>query len=155
VSPKNLIDVANALVGAQKGRPKQAFLCRAVSSVYYALFHTIAGCCADCLIGGKNSERSTPAWKQVYRSLEHGHARGQCVNAEKIRLFPRAIQDFANLFATMQKKRHQADYDPLERLDRSSVLLDIAQAKLAIADFNAVPLKDKRAFAVLMLLKSR
>lgn len=151
---QDLIDAAQLLATAQRGRPRQAFLRRAVSSAYYALFHTLARCCADCLIGGSNAERSDPAWRQVYRSLDHGFARNQCRDP-RIARFPQSIQDFANVFATLQIKRHQADYDPSEVFERSAVALDIEQIRSAIASFQSTPLKDRRAFAAFVLLKSR
>jgi hypothetical protein len=154
VKPQDLIDVSESLAGSNKGKPKQAFLRRAVSTTYYALFHTLARCCADMLIGGTNADRSGQAWRQVYRSLEHGYAKNQC-GSGKISEFPQEIQDFASLFKAMQTKRHRADYDPLERFAKSSVLLDIGLTKAAIAGFGAASPKDRRAFAAFVLLKAR
>ena len=69
--------------------------------------------------------------------------------------FPQEIQDFANLFATMQKKRHRADYNPLERFSKSAVIADIHQTEVVIKGFKAVTAKDKRAFAAFVLLRTR
>ena len=69
--------------------------------------------------------------------------------------FPQEIQDFANMFVQMQEKRHAADYDPNERAVKSAVLNDIAAAKVAIDDFNAAPVKDRRHFATVLLLRVR
>jgi hypothetical protein len=105
------------------------------------------------MIGGAGAVRSKPAWRQVYRSLEHGPAKGACAANGKISQFPVEIQDFANLFRTMQEKRHKADYDPSEKVYKSAVLLDIDQVKVAIAHFEGAPLKDRRAFSALVLFK--
>jgi hypothetical protein len=142
------------LIAARRGKPKQAFLRRAVSSTYYAMFHTLARSCADCLIGGGNADRSAEAWHQVYRSLDHGFARNQCKD-NRVGLFPQAIQDFANLFSAMQFKRHKADYDPFERFVKSSVSLDVEQVRIVIAAFKASPLKDRRAFSAFILFRMR
>ena len=62
------------------------------------------------------------------------------------------------MFVDMQHKRRRADYDPRSpdgRWKKSDVEAHIAAAAEAIAGFEAAPLPDRRAFAVLVLLKSR
>lgn len=154
LSPHDLIQAAFYLADSNGKKPKQAHLLRAVSTAYYAMFHALARCCADTLIGGPGAERSKPAWHQVYRSLQHGVAKDACNNGDKISRFPVEIQDFANTFRTMQSKRHKADYDPSEKAYKSAVLVDIDQVKSAIERFEISPLKDRRAFAALVLFKS-
>ncbi len=153
VKPQDLVEAARLLAKGDGKKPKHAFLRRSVSTAYYAMFHTLARCCADMLIGA-GRERSKPAWTQVYRSLEHGFAKNQCQSA-RISSFPRDIQDFAQLFATIQKTRHDADYDPAARFSRSSVLVEVARVEAAIRAFDRVAGKDKRAFAAFVLLKGR
>jgi predicted LPLAT superfamily acyltransferase len=152
VDPHDLIEAAFGLCHHNGRRPKQAHLLRAVSTAYYAMFHALARCCADTLIGGPNSERSKPAWRQVYRSLDHGPSKTACMH-DKMSGFPTEIQDFANMFRSMQEKRHKADYDPQEKAFKSAVLFDLDQVKLAIARFENAPLKDRRAFAAFVLFK--
>ena len=69
--------------------------------------------------------------------------------------FPEEIEDFGNLFVTMQAKRHQADYDPSERFYKSSTKQDIDQVEDVIERFVACPVKDRRAFAAFVLFKKR
>jgi len=128
---------------------------RAVSSSYYALFHCLARECADLLIGGAGSKRSREAWNQVYRSLEHGFAKGQCKDQRMIGLFPKEIQDFANAFVSMQEKRHEADYNPGARFTKSTVESDIILVEQAINDFKLAKKADRRAFCAYVLLKKR
>jgi hypothetical protein len=129
-------------------------LLRATSTAYYALFHTLARCCADLLIGTASATRSNKAWHQVYRALEHGSTRSACQNG-KLTEFPNEIQDFANQFTAMQAKRHKADYDPNEKAYKTAVLLDIDTVEDTIKKFNSAPLKDRRAFAAFVLFKHR
>ena len=65
-----------ALLLARAGskRPRQSDLKRAISTAYYALHHALAREAADLLVG-KGVSRSTDAWVQVHRSLEHGFAK--------------------------------------------------------------------------------
>lgn len=153
--PHDLLNTALDLANSSAGKPRQAHLRRAISTTYYAMFHTLARCCADLLIGGPGSNRSMEAWAQVYRAVDHNFAKGACGNNQIMQHFPRPIQDFANMFVQMQIKRHDADYNPGYRAYKSSVLLDVFIVEAIITGFNHAPLKDRRAFAAHALLKHR
>lgn len=156
MKPSDFIATARDLVEASpRGRPREANLRRAISTTYYALFHCIAVCCADMLVGGTGARRSQPAWRQAYRALDHGIARKRCERSEMISRFPIEIQDFAELFVLMQEERHRADYDPDTSFYKVYVRIRIAQAAIHIKRFNKVPVKDRRAFAVYVLLNLR
>ena len=153
--PRDLLETAVILLLSSNGRPTTASLCRALSSTYYALFHCLAYECANLLIGGTKSLRSEPAWRQVYRSLNHGFASGKCTQTDNLKKFPKEIEDFATTFVTMQRKRHSADYDPLYRVLKSEVAADIALSKDAIQKFCAAPVKHRRAFCAYVLFGDR
>lgn len=91
----------------------------------------------------------------MYRALEHGAAKQACRNQGIIKKFPMEVEDFANAFITMQAKRHKADYDPYEKLYKSSVRQDIANVKDVIARFQSSAVKHRRAFAAYVLFKTR
>jgi uncharacterized protein (UPF0332 family) len=154
LNARDLIRTAKKLVPSN-GKPKQSDLRRACSTVYYALFHTLAKCCADSLTGVTPKNRSNGAWRQAYRALEHGASKNACRNLKTIAKFPVDIQDFANHFVSMQEKRHDADYNPVVRLTKSGVLNDIGISEKLIQKFNASQNKHKRAFVTLVLLKNR
>ena len=155
MTPSNLIATAHALADTgRRGRPRQTDLRRAVSTAYYALFHCLAASCADLLVGGSGADRSEPAWEQTYRALEHGIVRRRC-QAATIREFPPGIQHFANVFLDLQRKRHQADYASAGDFPKRIVLQNISDAADAIARFQQTPAKDRRAFAVYLLLNLR
>lgn len=153
--PPDLLKSADDLIAASNGRPRQTNLRRAISTAYYALFHCLAKCCANLLIGGPGAARSSGAWHQVYRALDHGFAKNACKKNDKIALFPQEIQDFANAFVIMQEKRHSADYDPKGTFYKSDVALQIEITKVVVEDFEKAALKDRRAFAAFVLLKER
>jgi hypothetical protein len=90
----------------------------------------------------------------VYRALDHGIAKNACKHG-KIAKFPKDIQEFADNFIATQAERHLADYDPMERVYKSSVNNSIGIAENLIDRFEQVPLKDRRAFAAHVLFKSR
>ena len=107
------------------------------------------------IVGGAGSDRSRPAWRQTYRALGHGTARKRCEHQKNIKRFPTEIQDLANVFVDMQKKRHGADYDPDLVLFKPEVLQDIDEAETVIRGFPMAPRKDRRALAVYLLLEIR
>ena len=159
MNPYDLIRIARQLAtgaaGGGVGRPLQAELRRAVSTAYYALFHALAHCCADMVVGSTRSGRSQAAWNQTYRALEHGLARNQCNNRSMIRRFPTEIEGFGKQFVEMQQRRHFADYDPETSFLREEVMQMIDETESVITTFNAVPNADKRAFAVYVLFRLR
>ena len=155
MTPSNLIASARDLLVAERGRPRQANLSRAMSAAYYAMFHCLAGCCADALVGASGSSRSEPAWLQVYRSLEHGTARRRCQQVSRLERFSVETRNFADLFVDLQEKRHKADYDPSSSFPKLIVEGDIVKAEQAIANFRKVSLSERRAFAVYVLLAVR
>ena len=55
----------------------------------------------------------------------------------------------------MQAKRQSADYDPEAAFDKSHVIQDIDAIEGAIIRFNAAPRRDRRAFAIYVLLDIR
>lgn len=157
--PRDLLRIAVRLasgsLGGRRGRPRQTELRRGISAAYYAMFHTLALCCANQLAGVSRTIRSQAAWRQTYRSLEHGDARSRCQNTAVFSKFPIEIRNFADQFVFMQHQRHSADYDPDAQYLRLDVLSNIRQSERAITQFNAAPKADQRAFALYVLLRSR
>ncbi len=110
---------------------------------------------ADLLVGGTGANRSDPAWRQVYRAVDHGPTKNACLDKTTIQKFPKPVEDFASLFVTLQLKRHEAEYDPFSRFTKSGVEQDIDMVERVIANFSAAPIKDRRAFCAFVLFKKR
>ena len=157
MNPPHLIAIARQLAAREgrRGRPRQTDLCRAISAAYYAMFHTLARCGADLLAGATRAGRSQPAWEQTYRALEHGHARNQCRNQSMVSRFPLDIQDFAEHFVEMQRYRHYADYAPITDFERFRVAQLVGLTERTINLFNGMPTRDRRAFAIYVLFRTR
>jgi uncharacterized protein (UPF0332 family) len=148
-----VITTARKLANASPGKPRQADLRRAISTAYYAIFHAMAKDVADILLG-VGSDRPDKAWSQTYRSLQHGDARIACETAHKLG-FSSNLVSCAVAFVDLQKLRHDADYDPDIRFNRAEALDAIERTDKAIRDLKSSSKKDRRAFAVLLLLKRR
>lgn len=144
MKPYDFIALARLIITSGNGKPSQVALRRAVSTAYYGVFHSLASCGADLLIGGRGALRSDPAWRQVYRALDHGAAKSACSNNQMMQRFPKEIVDFANVFVTMQEKRHKADYDPTARFAKSSVNFDIDASEQAIVDLSKAKRREER-----------
>ena len=158
MKPTDFIATAKELVQSDsRGRPRETDLRRAVSTAYYALFHTIANCCADTLVGGPSSNRSESAWTQVYRSVDHRIARARCDNQQMMQRFPIEIQGFARLFVGMQIARHEADYNPNPEFEfyKDAVLQNIIDSEYQLERFAEASIRDRRAFAVYVLMPMR
>ena len=148
-----MIITARKLANASPKKPRQADLRRAVSTAYYALFHAMAKDAADMLVGvGQN--RPDKAWTHTYRSLQHGEAKSACEAVRNLN-FPNTIKSCADAFVALQQKRHEADYDPDYRVLRAHALDAIQQAEDAIRKLRESSKRDRRAFAVQVLMKKR
>lgn len=155
MNPFDFLATARDLSGlGARGRPRQSNLRRAVSTAYYALFHCLANTCADMLVGAAGANRSRSAWTQTYRGLEHGFVRQRCQHP-RVSGFPPEVQYFARTFVESQRQRHLADYDPDISFTRADAAQLINLAEDAIVRFLQAPARDRRAFAVYVLLPAR
>lgn len=148
------IRTAYRLAKAAPNRPQQSDLRRAVSTAYYALFHTLAREAANRLVGVETSAPHSPAWTQAYRALDHGTARAGCEQARRLG-FSEPLTACADIFLVLQKERHRADYDPDYRTSRAEAQALISQAESAIAAFNNAPAADRRAFLIHLIFNRR
>ena len=151
VKSHDLIETARSLTEISPRRPSQANLRRAVSTAYYAMFHCLAGCAANLIIGRTRK----PAWHQTYRALEHGKARNACEDRGALAAFPPEMRNFADMFVALQKARQQADYALDGRYDKLTVLGAIDMAERAIVRFEQTDAQHRRAFVAHVLFKRR
>jgi hypothetical protein len=149
----DLVATARRLAKASQKKPRQADLKRAVSTAYFALFHAMARDAANLFVG-VGANRPDKAWAQAYRALGHGFAKNACGQVRALG-FPPAICSCADAFVTLQQARHDADYDPGHKASRADALAAITLAEQAIRDLRTTPRKDRRAFAVQLLLQKR
>ena len=159
MNPRDLLRIAEGLasgaLGGGRGRPRQAELRRAISAAYYAMFHTLALCGANTLVGATHANRRQPDWNQVYRALEHGYARNQCNNRAAMSRFSLGIRRFGQLFVLMQRERQAADYDPNASFSRPEAMEFVNEAAGVIAEFENVDPSERRAFAIFVLFRLR
>jgi hypothetical protein len=148
-----LLLAADDLCRSTGGRPRDAFMRRAVSTAYYALFHALARLCADELVGRAHAR--TSAYARVYRALDHGGAR-RAFRSPEAALLGADVSHVGLAFVELQQERHRADYDPSGfgyMFDETRAA--VAKAREAIALLAALEPDARRSLATLLLFKSR
>jgi hypothetical protein len=164
--PDHLLDQAERLIASRGGSvARQVDLRRAISSAYYALFHTVATGASDDLVG--RTHRHTARYQLVYRSVEHRSLLRLCTDVSKTKLpekyanhqpqggFGSDLLAFADTVVELQEKRNRADYDPGFRAVKSEVVLDIARGRAALAHFRNASRSQQRAFVSLIVFSPR
>lgn len=139
-----------------RDNPSEEDLRRAISTIYYALFHHICQHFSEIVLhpSGGRFER---AQLQAYRYLDHFPAKKKCqaVRGNMALKFPAAMINFADAFVDLQQLRNEADYNPAQCPSEASILNLIGTAEEAIVAFDAEPVECRRAFAVFVTLTSK
>ena len=135
-----------------RGNPSQEALRRAISTAYYAMFHTLATSNADLVIGPK-TPASLANWTSTYRSLRHFRAENPLSGWPH--LFNPPVQNFALIIAGMKKQREDADYNPDVNFAQNQVITWIDRAEQAIIDFNTASAQERSMVAIATLAGRR
>jgi hypothetical protein len=166
LNPDHLLEQADRLIApVGGGAPRQADLRRAISTAYYGVFHAIATEAADSFAG--RTQRQSPRYALVYRSIGHRSLRGTCEDVIKTILpakyvhyqpsggFGLDIVALATAVIDLQEKRHAADYDPLFRARAAEAILAVETGRAGLSRLrNANPTR-RRAFLSLVVFSPR
>jgi len=159
VKPIDLLTTAEILIDDDSHRSLDANLRRAVSSLYYAMFHTLAEDAANLLADSTHAAGTRSAWERVYRALEHRRVKEIVSGTRKDRdilgNFPQEIQMFANTMSKMQDERNAADYDPFRIFDKPAIQEQLKEVENTIDEYKEAECRHRRAFCVFVLLRSR
>lgn len=124
-----------------------------MSSLYYALFHTLAAKFANTLIGHAPHGGLERAWVEVYRSLDHKGCEIAC-GMIGARPFPDPIRELAQDMLQLYQARLSADYDPTYTIDIIRLHQHIGTAERHIQTLEGAAERDIKALATFMLLQS-
>ena len=144
-NPDRYLDQAEHLIEWAGG--SQAEYRRAISTAYYAVFHTVMKAAADHYIGTANHKSAEYA--QAYRQIDHGVLRNVCADYKKPKnqaaVEPTDIdmRAFAKAVVELQQRRHSADYEPILNLSVRDTRAVVASARDAIDRFRGLP-RDQR-----------
>ncbi len=146
-----LLEAADTLL---KERPRSsAFKRRAVSTAYYAVFHALAKLCAENLL--HSVDRTSDEYSRIYRALEHGSLK-TAFGKEPLRDHV-ALRKIGDLVVALQSERYRADYLPPVKnvFSQRETKKLIDQARLAVAEIEALNLPDCRTLATCLLFRAR
>ncbi len=135
-----------------RGKLKQAFARRAISTAYYALFHALATLCANELVGIGKSK--TTAWARTYRALEHGFAKTSLIEMAR-RTGDKNINILSEAFVALQQFRHEADYDPHISYDPYEVGPAVRMAEWGILVISELTDDMKLDLATTLVMRTR
>ena len=154
IDSQELIATCYKLVSqAGTATPSEADLRRAISTAYYAVFHTLAASNADLVAGTPQSELSSQAWERVYRRLDHGRAQNNLRTV--LVLLSQSGEHFARTFIDLQGLRQEADYNPNAVITHSDTVNSIELAESAIAAFAQLSEEECRFIAAQSLFDRR
>jgi uncharacterized protein (UPF0332 family) len=153
MNPEHLFDQADNLIQGGAGAPRQADLRRAISAVYYGVFHCVLRAAADRVVGGSLGARASDAYDRVYRSLDHSELKKRSQEARP--LCGADIAAVADAIKDLQEKRHRADYEPRYKVSKSDVIAAIATARDAAAKLATATTGDREKYLVTILFKKR
>jgi hypothetical protein len=164
IDPDHLLDLAESEVNAQgPGAPRQTELCRAVSSTYYALFHSLS----QRIMWTFAPKFAPKAGALFYRALDHRKTYDRCKrlgqyplprdekNFFRFDAFPPEIRHFANEFVRLQELRERADYNSEFKVTKASVREIIDAARLAKAGLDSADNMARALFLSYLLFGLR
>jgi hypothetical protein len=148
-----LLEAADLLL--KHGKRSTAFRRRAVSTAYYAVFHSIDKLCADYV--SRSASRQSEEYRRAYRALEHG----QLKNAFK----QPPLKDHITLgkicaaVLRLQEERNDADYLPpvagVFTYDKAAELVEIARDTVGEIEKLKPGNEACRTLAISLLFKER
>ena len=152
---RNLIQAGRDLLNPQPvgNVPTSEHIRRAISNVYYALFHALAESNASTLIGVPSDAETSAAWSRVYRGLDHTTARRELQRHRQE--FSVHTRHFADTFSNMQQLRHLADYDHNAVFAVHEAITYLDRAGAAILGYWQASLSERVYIATLTLIRPR
>ena len=145
------LETARERLGPRKGL-SESDLRRAVSDLYFAMFHTVCETLASILQNAEHEAASKEAWLRLYRLPDHAHVAKQCDDG-RLRELPNEIQQFAGQFKAMKTKREDADYDASKQFKTSEVRKMLELVESAVNAFKACDHQMQLKFAVFASVK--
>ena len=148
---ETMLQAADTLV--ERLPASSAFRRRAVSTAYYAVFHTLAKLIAGSLL--PDASQDSEEYLRVYRALDHGPLKN-AFNQSPLRDEPR-LRTIGHVVTRLQSERIKADYLPPNPapFSKSEAMDLIAQAQQVVADLANLSEADRRTLAVCLVFRNR
>lgn len=164
IDPLKLIEAARDFAEHKsgRGRPRPVWLRRAVSTSYYALYHSVCREAAASLLPNGNARQQL----NLARAFGHndlkaacGWVAGRSGNIDKSvkplveSLKPTPIAGVAASFYDLQEARHRADYDHFAPFPKATVVAHVDDAEKAIKALGAAKARQRQAFFSLLAIR--
>lgn len=143
-----LLDQARHLASKERGRPLQVSLRRAVSTMYYALFHFLIDEATRSFIGSRPSQARLRqllgrafqhgTMSQASRAFGSGSISPRVSAAMSTSVVPARLQELANAFSALQELRQRADYDRSASFTREDVLALVARTHSMVGSWSSI-----------------
>lgn len=145
LNPTALIDSADyAVNNAPPGGPSRETIHRAVSTVYYAVFHAVNASNADVRHGVPASAATARSWTNAYRQMRHTRATNRL--RQHFFYLNSDARLLANYFINLKTARETADYDPNRVLTVGDANFWISEARAALVVLQTMTPADRRIF---------
>ena len=148
-----LLNTAKKRLSQVSGRT-ETDLRRAISDLYYCLFHRV---CEELVstIGVKfNDQAFNEVYRTLYRLPDHYLLEAKCKEL-KSHSFSPGVCDFAIQLINMKNKRQIADYDPLEKYVISEVENDLVRTEDVLKRFSEADQVERVRFSYFVSIKAR
>jgi hypothetical protein len=133
----------SARLKPRPGRPNQTMLKRAISNLYYALFHEFCRQVANLHVGSTPATRRSERYVLIYRSLDHGRMKSHLSAILRNKGAAAPIPTLAQSFIDLQDARHKADYDPRAIFSNAELRLLVQRVEWALTTLReAFPEKE-------------
>lgn len=172
VAPDELLGLAQHLTGRAGGpaEPPAAWLRRAISTAYYALFHELVSWSVARALSEPDREqerwavsrwfqhaeiRQVSLWVSALAFDDKGVPAGVAAlfgGADAAKQIPAELQFVAESFVALHKARQSADYDPALDLTRADAITLIDLAATAISTWRAMPSGHHRDLFLMLML---
>ena len=145
---------ARRLTSTNQGYVPTVADCRgAIVLAYYAVFHRLAEYCAEELAGSRSENvRSSRAWNEYYRSLDHTTVRQACQTAKSNRIFTSQAKIFCRWFPNLQRARELCNYEALVELTLDETRMILLTAEECINCLNNIEESERKDFVAWMIL---
>lgn len=128
----------------------------AIVMAYYAVFHRLAEICAEELAGNRaDNVKSSRAWNEYYRCLDHTTIRRACQVAKTKRLFSSTTDIFCQWFPNLQDARELCNYEALVEPTLEESLGILFTAEECINCLNGIEESERKDFVAWMILALR
>jgi uncharacterized protein (UPF0332 family) len=148
-----LLATAYRLLDTESGAVSQVDGRRAVSTAYYAVFHAMCESNAYALLGSP-SEVTADVWSSCYRALEHRQIKPALRQMVLTPSFAE-LTDVLVTAASLQERRHLADYDPSFVVSLTEAGESVSEAQDAVGKLASAPLAARKALAVALIIAGR